>query len=239
MKEEKPDTQQVDESKSKIPGSGAKRIEEGPVTVDYSLFLELATLPKSQLLKKAGKNFSGRSVFISHGSHLPQYYADAPLFQLEEVPDREEHESPSGHEKTRLLVTEQIDSLHRRISELETSLKEKMAEPARSREVQACAERLSETIKSESEQTRSKLEEEICDLKKYLEKFSPNKRFFKSALAFFCFFWFCEVTYSLFSVEIVRPFWGMLGLTITTCMLIVIYFGKRESDSKKPKTDIK
>ena len=150
------------------------------------------------------------------------------------------------NQATRQLFSEKFESLQNRITELESSLQRALADLAKSRELQDVARKLAEQIRLEGEQTTSKLQAQtrdlqaqIRDLQTYIQKFSPDKRYFKTALAFFGLFCFSEVIYALFRTEIIRPFWGTVGLIVTTCMLIVIYFGKRESDSEKPENQAK
>jgi hypothetical protein len=72
------------------------------------------------------------------------------------------------------------------------------------------------------------MNEQLADLRKYLSRFTPHRRFFKVTFGFLCFFSVTMLANSVFGVKIIEPFWGAIGLGVTAAMLIVIFFGMRD-----------
>ncbi len=150
------------------------------------------------------------------------------------------------HEKTLQLITDKLAALPQRedlinakeeiikelsgrIENLQLQLEMTAAELAKSKELEACTIRLCDQIRLESEETRKHMTEELSDLRTYLSKFAPHKRFFRVTFGFLCFFGVAQLLHSLFGIEIVKPFWGTVGAVLSAAMLIVIYFGMKDA----------
>jgi len=156
------------------------------------------------------------------------------------------------HKKTRELISEKladlaqkkdvidakeeiIEALKDRINELGERLIEANAEIAKTRELEVCAQRLCEEIRIESEETRNLLSKDLSDLRRYLSKFAPHRRFFRVTFGFLCFFLLTMLSNSVLHVRIVEPFWNFVGIVLTVFMLVVIYFGMK--DVQEPPVD--
>jgi hypothetical protein len=205
-----------------------------------------------RLLKKSGTHIlfvSTDSDIAKSRSAMPDWTTMAvePLSSLRDPLSAITVDSHSEHEKTREFITEKlsdlaekqdiilakneiIGSLKERIAELENALAAASADLASVHELQECTSRICENIKSESEETRTHLTRELADLRQYLSKFAPYKRFFRVTFGLFCFFGMSLLTDYTFRVEIVKPFWSVVGVVLTTAMLVVIYFGKKDAD---------
>jgi hypothetical protein len=151
------------------------------------------------------------------------------------------------HEKTRQLITEKLATLPQRedlinardetirelsnqIANLQLQLETTAAELAKSRELEACTNRLCDKIRLENEETRRCVNGEVADLRAYLSKFAPHKRFFRVTFGILCFFSVALILYSSFGMRIVDPFWAAIGLGLSAATLIVIYFGMKDTE---------
>jgi hypothetical protein len=153
------------------------------------------------------------------------------------------------HERTRQLISEKLaqlpqreDLLHAkeetirelsgRIRELQTQLESTAADLVKSRELEACTTKLCDQIRIESEGTRTHLSHELMELRAYLSKFAPHKRFFRVTFGLLCFFLVSLIVYSTSGIRILEPFWAIIGVVLGVAMLIVIYFGMRDEVDK-------
>jgi hypothetical protein len=151
------------------------------------------------------------------------------------------------HQKTRELIGEKladlakkqdiiqakeeiIGSLENQIRDLQRCLEERTAELAKTQELEACSARLCQEVRSQSEETRRCMGTELSDLRIYLSKFAPHKRFFRVTFGFLFFFSVAMFVNSVFGVRIIEPFWGATGIGVTAAMLVVIYFGMNDTE---------
>jgi hypothetical protein len=156
----------------------------------------------------------------------------------------EEH---GEHEKTRELIAEKLEDLAKKqdvieakaeiikaleneIANLRERLNGAMADLVRSKELEACASRLCAEVKTQSEETRKCMSAELADLRTYLSKFAPHRRFFKVTFGFLAFFSVAMLINIIFKVKIIEPFWDVIGMGLTIAMLIVIYFGMKDTE---------
>jgi hypothetical protein len=151
------------------------------------------------------------------------------------------------HRKTRELISEKLSDLAQKqdlieakqeiISTLERRIEELTGDLARSRDLVASTKEICDRVRSEAEETRTALSREVADLQRYLSKFAPHRRFFKFTFGFFGFFLVSLIADQIFRVRIVTPFWNAVGIMITTAMLIVIYFGMKDVQSRPAETE--
>jgi hypothetical protein len=152
------------------------------------------------------------------------------------------------HERTRELITEKLSTLadkhdviiakeeiiwnlERRITDLEERLKASTEELAKTREVEECEKRMIGELRVESKATRDAMSAELADLRRYLSKFAPHKRFLRVTSAFLLFFSASMLVNSAFGIRIIEPFWGAIGVGLSLAMLVVIYFGMKDVES--------
>jgi hypothetical protein len=157
-----------------------------------------------------------------------------------------ESEAREEHVKTRELITEKlaslaekkdilhakeeiIQSLTERLRGLQMRLDESTSELVKSRELEACANLLCDKIKRENEGTQELMRREVADLRNYLSKFAPARRFFKVTFGFFLFFVVTLLLYMSLGIKIVEPFWGAIGIGLTLAILVVVYFGMEDT----------
>jgi len=153
------------------------------------------------------------------------------------------------HEKTRELIIEKltslaqkkdvvhakeeiIQSLTEQIRDLRERLQTATAELAKSRELEAATTRLCEKVRCESELTRERMSGDLAELRQYLSKFAPHRRFFKVTFGFFFFFAASLLLATCLGIDIVEPFWASVGVGVTLAILVVVYFGMK--DTEKP-----
>jgi hypothetical protein len=124
----------------------------------------------------------------------------------------------------------------RELKEAKASLTENLsavtAELATARGLEAAAKQMCESVRCESEETRRQMRQELAGLRAYLEKFTPHRRFFRATLGFFIFFAASISLKALLGVTIVESPWAPVGIIFTSAMLIVIYFGKKDDQSR-------
>lgn len=157
--------------------------------------------------------------------------------------------SPDVHEeyeKTRQLISDKlaqlpqredllnakeeiIGELSDRIKDLQSRLETTAAELAKSRELEECTTKLCDKICREHEETRQHLDRQLSDLRKYLSKFAPHRRFFRVTFGLLCLFSVSLIIYSTIGIRIIEPFWAVVGVLMSSAMLIVIYFGMKDA----------
>jgi len=161
-----------------------------------------------------------------------------------------EHEE---HEKTREFVAEKLEYLAKKQDIIETkeeiikALKNQIADLERrvqtttenlvkTQDLEAATNRVCEEVKRQSEKTCRRMSEELANLREYLSKFAPHRRFFKVTFGFLCFFSAAVFINSVFGIRIIEPFWGAIGIALTAAMLVVIYFGMKDTRESLDRT---
>jgi len=149
------------------------------------------------------------------------------------------------HEKTRQLISERlaelpqredllnakeemIGELSDRIKELQSQLEKATADLVKTQELEVCTKTLCDQIRLENEETRQHMDQELTELRVYLSKFAPHRRFFRVTFGLLCLFSVSLIIFSAFGVKIVEPFWAAVGVVLSSAMLIVIYFGMKD-----------
>jgi len=175
------------------------------------------------------------------GHHVQAVYLKSTHFSA--IEGMVEHEE---HEKTREFVAEKladlakkqdiietkeeiITALKNQIADLEERLEATAAKLVKTEELEAATSRVCEEVKLRSEETCRQMSEQLADLRRYLSKFVPHKRFFKVTFGFLCFFSVAVFVDKVFGVRIIEPFWGAIGIALTAAMLVVIYFGMKDA----------
>jgi hypothetical protein len=192
--------------------------------------------------------YPGSAVFANRHFLFEQEFEHVRGFQVEgSWVDAQTEE----HEKTRELITEKIAvlaekkdiieardqtiaTLTKQIEDLQRRLESTMADLATARELEECSKQVCDKVRSESEETRDALTRELADLRRYLSKFAPYKRFFRVTFGSLCFFAVSLVIDFAFKVRIVEPFWGVVGAGFSAAMLLVVYFGMKDAEDPPP-----
>ena len=113
------------------------------------------------------------------------------------------------HEVTREHISERIDKLASDLANKEDLLKVKVE--------------IIEKIELESIQIQKVLKDEIFELKENLLRYLPHKMTFRIAIYFISLFLFA-FSADMLGVQIIKPFWNLLGISVSGGFLIMAYF---------------
>lgn len=112
----------------------------------------------------------------------------------------------SEHQKTRQFISERFDEL------------------AKHDDLIKARDEIIESLKLESQKTQEELQNQINELKHYLNKFLPYKRAFRVSSYFLALFAFSTLSELLLGIVIIKPFWSTLGLAISGAFLLMSYY---------------
>ena len=113
------------------------------------------------------------------------------------------------HEVTREHISEKIDKLSSDLANKEDLLKAK--------------DDIIKKIESESIQTQKVLKDEIFELKESLIRYLPHKITFRISTYFVSLFLFAFFA-DMLGVQIIKPFWNILGMSVSGGFLLMAYF---------------
>jgi hypothetical protein len=126
-------------------------------------------------------------------------------------------------DETIKILKDQLRDLEERLGAITEKL-------VKAEQLEAATSRMCEEVKLRSAETCMQMSEQLTDLRKYLSKFAPHRRFFKVTFGFLLFFSVAVFVNSVFGVRIIEPFWGAIGIPLTAAMLVVIYFGMTDAE---------
>lgn len=115
----------------------------------------------------------------------------------------------SEHEVTREYISERFDKLNTDLANKEDLLKAKVD--------------IIKKIEFESIQTQKVLKDEIFELKESLLRHLPHNMIFRISLYFVSLFLFAFFA-DMLGVQIIKPFWNILGMSVSAGFLIMAYF---------------
>ena len=115
----------------------------------------------------------------------------------------------SEHEFTREHISEKIDKLSSDLANKGDLIRIKVE--------------IINKIKSESIQTQKVLKDEIFGLKESLLRYLPHKITFRISIYFVSLFLFAFFA-DMLGVQIIKPFWNILGMSVSGGFMIMAYF---------------
>lgn len=115
----------------------------------------------------------------------------------------------SEHEVTREHISERFDKLTSELANKEDLLKTKVE--------------IIKKVEFESIQTQKVLKDEIFELKESLLRYLPHKITFRVSIYFVSLFLFAFFA-DMLGVQIIEPFWNILGMSVSGGFMIMAYF---------------
>ena len=194
--------------KGEILNSYMLRDYEKPLSIE----VKRSELLGHRYLKIHEKNLLASSMFNNYfyefGRNLPDSIKGIEFITSEKLQGALPTEK-SEHEKTREHVSERFDKLSFELANKEDLIKAK--------------DEIINKIKSESIQTQKLLKDEILEIKESLLRYLPHKITFRISIYFVSLFLFAFFA-DMLGVQIIKPFWNILGMSVSGGFLIMAYF---------------
>jgi hypothetical protein len=238
------------EDKTSIPDETLEEQEKSVSTKsDPPTFRLRARIRAERKSTQVGHILPGDWGQMNYVAHAWEPFLQGNVFTIKSTQVTEVAAQVEEHKKTREFISEKlsdlankqdiietkeeiIKTLKSQIADLNTRLEATTKDLAKTQELEAAASRVCEEVRWQSEESRRQLSEHLTDLRKYLSKFAPHRRFFRVTFGFFFFFCITMLVHSFFAITIIEPFWDAIGMGLTMAMLIVIYFGMRDAQDE-------